>query len=150
VGELPASGGLGIADDPEVGEGLELGDELLARQRVERWLGGSTEVPQELLGSHPRLPNDGAKGADRDVLSVRNNHETRLIGSEDERVMAPFSATGGVHETCVPQRSDDLSRRERRKPRRHTATRKEVVQRCSEVSPSRAASSMSSSRAFSR
>ena len=36
--ELPAGGGVRVPDDAEVGEGLELGDELVARQSVERGL----------------------------------------------------------------------------------------------------------------
>jgi hypothetical protein len=36
VGELPAGGGVGVADDAKVGESLEIGDQLLMRQGVER------------------------------------------------------------------------------------------------------------------
>ena len=36
--DLPACGGFLVADDTEVGEGLELGDELVAGQGVERRL----------------------------------------------------------------------------------------------------------------
>jgi len=38
MGECPAGGGVGIADDAEVGEGLKLGDELFSRKSVERGL----------------------------------------------------------------------------------------------------------------
>ncbi len=44
--ELPAGGGAIVPDDADVGEGLELGDQFIARQGVERGLGEVGHGPE--------------------------------------------------------------------------------------------------------
>ena len=46
MGESPTGGGVGVAQDTEVGEGLQLGDELVVRQGVNRRLGEVRHGPE--------------------------------------------------------------------------------------------------------
>ena len=66
MGEFPAGRRFLVADDADIGEGFQLGDELLTRQGVERWL--------RQIGHGPE--------ADRIVLPTRRDPTTKRIDSE--------------------------------------------------------------------
>ena len=109
----------------------------------------STQELQKLVGGHPCLTDDRAQGPDRKALPGGDNYQTGRITLENHRPVAALAATRRVFKSRFSESRNDLSRRKRWNSRRHTATRKDVVQRCSEVRPSSAESSVSSSRAFS-
>ena len=126
MGELPAGGGLLVADDAEVGEGLELGDELVVGQRVERGFGevgnrpetdcrivsakkGSAQETEKLVGCQTGLANDPPQRPDRKIFSLWDDDQTWRIASNDHRSVAPFATARSVFESGLSKRGDDLS-----------------------------------------
>ena len=124
--ELPAGGGLLVADDAEVGEGLELGGELLVWQGVERGLGevghgpeangrivsakkGSAQKTEELVGCQAGLANDPPERPDRKVFSLWDDDQTWRIASNDHRSVAPFTTARSIFKSGLSKRGDDLS-----------------------------------------
>ena len=124
--ELPAGGGVLVPDDAEVGEGLELGDEFLARQGVERGLGevghgpeangrfvgacsGSAQEAEKLVGCQASLTDDPSEGSDRKVFSLRDDDQAWRITSDYHRSVASFAPARGIIESGLSKRGDDLS-----------------------------------------
>ena len=97
-----------------VRESLSRLQESAADGRIVGVLQESAQETEKLVGCQAGLTNDPSESSDRKVFSLWDDHEPRLIASENQSSVTPFSATGCVHKPCVPQRGDDLSRREGR------------------------------------
>jgi len=126
VGELPAGGGLGVADDPQIGQGFQFGDQLVVRQGVERGLGevghglqangrfvgacsGSAQEAEKLVGCQASLTNDPSEGSDRKVFSLRDDDQARRITSDDHRSVASFAPARRIFKSGLSKRGNNLS-----------------------------------------
>ena len=126
MGEGPAGVGVGVTDDAEVGEGLELGDQLVVRQGVERGLGevghglhangrfvgarsGSAQEAEKLVGCQASLTNDPSEGSDRKVFSLRDDDQAWRITSDDHRSVASFAPPRRIFKSSLSKRGNNLS-----------------------------------------
>ena len=96
MGQGPAGGGFGVADDAEVGEGLELGDELVVRQGVERRRGEIRHGPEAdgtvvSSGGDPASERVEVKGPYRILVTEQ---EVGLLASDGSHTHHAGGITG--------------------------------------------------------
>ena len=88
-----------------------------------------TEKIQQFLPADSGLSNDSTNGTRGKGLSQWNDNESWGLPRSEQGYMAALPPTWSVSKTGLPQRCGQLTRRQARQLRCHTATLMEVVQR---------------------